>query len=274
MVVEDDSGRKVEIARAPARIVSLAPAHTETLYALGLGDRVVGADTYSDYPTAVKGKAVLNCWPKPPTEQILALKPDVIVVFTQGDDFLREMDTLRIPTVKIFPTSYQEAVEGIRTLGRVAGAPEKSEALIAEMEGRVHAIEEKVKGAKPKPVMLELDAVDPARPYVAGGAGVYGDLLRRAGARNIFEDLKAPAVQVSAEQVLSRNPEVILLGDAKAPVQPQQPELVRSRPGWDRIAAVKSGKVYKVYSERITRPGLRLAEGLEEMARLIHPDRF
>lgn len=272
--LEDDSGRTVRLEREPERIVSLAPAHTETLYALGLGDRIVAADTYSDYPAEAKHKALLNCWPKPPTEQIVGLKPDLIVVFTQGDDFLREMDALRIPTVKIFPRSYDEAVEGIRTLGRITGAGAKSAALVAEMRARVGAIEQKLQGVKPRKVMLELDAVDPARPFVAGGDGVYGDLLHRAGGENIFHDLRLPAAQVSAEQVISRNPEVILLGDTKAPVQPQQPELVRARPGWDQVAAVKQGQVYKVYSERITRPGLRLAEGLEEIARLLHPDRF
>ncbi len=274
VTVTDASRRKVQIPRLPERIVSLAPAHTETLYALGLGEKVVAADTYSDYPETVKAKATLNCWPRPPTEQIVALKPDLVVLFTQGDDFLREMDAVGIPTVKLFATSYAETLQDIRTLGRITGTTATAEEMVRTMETRLAAVEKRVAGAPPRTVMLELDAVDPARPFVAGGKGVYGDLLERAGGKNLFADLPQPAVQVSAEQVLDRNPEVILLGDTKAPVQPQQPEAVRSRPGWAQIRAVRNGEVYRVYSERITRPGLRLVEGLEEIARLLHPDRF
>ncbi|HEU4754824.1 MAG TPA: ABC transporter substrate-binding protein, partial [Armatimonadota bacterium] len=123
-------------------------------------------------------------------------------------------------------------------------------------------------------VMYEIDASDPSKPYVAGGRGVYGELLPLAGGRNIFQDSPLPAAQVSTESVVARDPQVILLGDSQVPLNPQRPDTVRRRPGWQGIAAVRSGRIYPVAAERMTRPGPRLVDGVEEVARLLHPERF
>jgi iron complex transport system substrate-binding protein len=109
---------------------------------------------------------------------------------------------------------------------------------------------------------------------VAGGGGLYGDLLARAGGENIFRDLKLAAAQANLEQIVARDPEVILLGDTRSPVQPQKPELLRRRPGWAGITAVRTGQIFAVDSDLITRPGPRLVDGLEAVAKLLHPDRF
>lgn len=270
----DDSGREVTLAAPPRRIVSLAPAHTETLYALGVGDRVIAADSYSDFPPDAKAKATLECWPQPPLERIAALKPDLVVVLTQEGDFLRAMEGARIPVLKIFPKRYEGALEGIRQLGRAVGAPEAAERIAGGMERQTAAIEGRLRGVKPVRFLYELDAVDPQRPYVAGSGGFYGELFRRAGGENVFEDLKAPSAQVSAEQVVARNPAVLLLGDTQSPQSAQTPELLLNRPGWATIEAVRRKLIYPINDQRITRPGPRLVEGLEEVARVFHPERF
>jgi iron complex transport system substrate-binding protein len=274
VAVTDDMGRRVTVPAPPRRIVSLAPAHTETLYALGLGDHLVAADTYSDTPPAAKAKAVLNCWPQPPVERIVALRPDLVLVLTEGPEFLRQMEAARIPALKLLPDRYENVPGVIELLGRVTGAEAAAQKLAESLAARSRALKERLKGVRRKRVLYELDASDPARPYVAGNGGFYGELLTVAGGENIFRDLPAPAAQVNAETIVARDPEVILLGDTATPVQPQRPADVARRPGWAAISAVKSRQVFAVSSGKITRPGPRLVEGLEEVARLLHPERF
>lgn len=274
LTITDDSGRQVTLPAPPQRILCLSPGHTETLYALGVGDRVVLTDTYSDYPAAVKPKAKLNCWPQPPVEQIVAERPDLVVLLTVDDSFLKKMDGLSIPTVKLFPETYARALEEIELLGRLTGTEPAAQKLVAEMRTREEKVRSRLQGVTPKKVLYEMSLGDAGRFYVAGRGGFYGTLLAAAGGINLFDDLEESAVQVSGEQVVARNPDVVLLGDTDTPIQPQQPGMLKQRPGWAETRAVRTGQVFPVKSERITRPGPRLVEGLEEIARLLHPERF
>jgi iron complex transport system substrate-binding protein len=274
LTVEDDLGRRVSFPTLPKRIVSLAPAHTETLYAIGAGELVVGADTYSEYPPEAKPKAKLNCWPRPPLEQIVALKPDLVVVLTQDLELVKQLDAVQIPMLKLFPKTVEKSLEEMVLLGKVAGRQAEAEKLVLDIRTRLEAVQASLKGVKPVTFMYELDALEPSKPFVAGPEGFYGDMMKLAGGKNVFSDLKGPSAQVSAEHVVARSPEVILLGDTRSPLQPQSPELVSKRPGWGTVAAVKTGRIYPVDSDFVTRPGPRLIEGLERVSRLFHPERF
>jgi iron complex transport system substrate-binding protein len=207
-------------------------------------------------------------------ERIVALKPDLVLVLTEGDDFLREMEATGIRALKLFPESYEKAVEEILLLGRVSGTSEAAQQLAASMRARARAVQERVQGAPRRRVLYEVDGADPARPYVAGGRGFYGELLTLAGGKNLFADLKSPAGQVSLEQIVARDPEVILLGGSEIATYTEQSGLFAKRPGWSGITAVRARHVYQINGERITRPGPRLADALEEVARLLHPERF
>ncbi len=273
-VVRDDLGRRVRIPAAPRRIISLSPSHTECLYALGVGDHVIATDSYSDFPPSVKAKATLTCWPRPPMERIVALKPDLVVLFTESSDIVDQLQRLGIPVLKYFPTSIDGAYRTLRSLGQAVGRQSGAQSLIAEMQQRLRDLELRLRGAKPRRVMFELDAMDPARPFVAGGAGLYGEAMERAGALNVFGDVHSPAFAVSAEQVLLKSPEVILLGDSSTPVNPQSPAKVAARPGWGPVPAVRSGWIFPVKSELLTRASPRLIDGIREIARRVHPDRF
>lgn len=270
VTLRDDSGRELTFAGPPQRIVSLSPAHTETLYALGVGDRVVATDSYSDYPPEVKPKATLECWPQVPVEPLVALRPDLVVVLTQESDFIRQMEGASVPVLKLFPKTYQGVLDGILALGRIVGAEGKAREITTSMEARTRAVEMRVKGKERPTFVYEMDVADPQRPYVAGSGGFYGELFALAGGRNVFSELQAPSGQVSAEQVIARDPAVILLGDAQVPHYPQTPELVLRRPGWESVDAVRNRRVYAVDDQQITRPGPRLVDGLEEIARLFH----
>ncbi len=270
VTVTDTLGRRVTFRSRPRRIVSLAPAHTETLFALGVGASVLAVDTYSDYPPEVRGKQRINCWPRPPLEPLVALKPDLVVVFTEDATMVHRLERAGLPVLKLFPTTYDQTLDSIATLGQAVGATERARELVDEMRSRRAQVQRQVAG-KPRPqVMLELDAMNPARPYVAGRGGLYGELLSLCGAENVFGDQLAPAAEVTSEAVLSRNPELILLGDAQSPTRPQTPELVCRRPGWNRLRAVRSGQVRTVNSLLLTRPSPRLAEGMEALADVLH----
>jgi iron complex transport system substrate-binding protein len=274
LIVTDDSGRQVAIPEPPRRIVCLSPAHTETLYALGAGELIVGADTYSDFPQEARSKARLNCWPRIPLEQVVAFKPDLVIVLTQEGEELRRLEAAGVRVVQLFPKTYEATLERMALLGRISGRETEAKELVSTLRRRTEAVTSRLQGAARTRVVYELDAMDAARPYVAGGGAIYNEVIRMAGGENLFADQKQPSVQVSSEQVIALNPDVILLGDTRSPVQPQSPARVASRPGWSRISAVKSGRVYGVVSERITRPGPRLVDGLEDVARRLHPELF
>lgn len=270
--VVDDGGRRVTLPAPPLRIVSLSPAHTETLYALGAGDKLIAADTYSDYPAEVRAKARLNCWPRIPLEQVVALKPDLVLVLTQSGEELRRLEAADIRVVQLFPKTLPDTLTRMKLIGRITGAEARAAEIVASMERRVSEVQRRVKDQPRVRVLYELDAADAARPWVAGGGAIYNEVIRLAGGENVFAAQKQPTLQVGAEQIIAADPDVILLGDMESPLLPQRPELVRKRTGWSRIAAVKNGRVFGVKSERITRPGPRFVEGLEEVAeRLAEP---
>jgi len=274
VTVTDDAGRKVTFSSAPQRIISLSPGHTETLYALGAGDRVIVTDQYSDFPAENQSKAKLNTFPKPNVEELVSLKPDLIVVLVEGDDFIQQMAGPKIPILKIFPKTFDDALKDILLLGQVTGTRPKAEQITANMRERSAAVTAKTKDAPKVSVLYELDASDATKPFVAGPAGFFGSLVPLAGGKNVFDDLGQPSGQVSSEQIVSRNPDIIILGDSNAPFNAQTPDLVRARSGWNQINAVKNGRIYPLNDALLTRPGPRLIDGLEQMAKIIHPELF
>lgn len=272
--VTDAAGRTLTFAAPPQRIVSFNPGHTETLYALGAGDRVIVTDKFSDFPAENQAKAKLTTYPKPNIEEILSLKPDLLLVLTEGDDFLRQMDDRGIPTLKLFPKTFEATLAEIELVGRVVGASERARTITADMRGRAEAVKARTKSATAVRVFYELDGSDPTKPFAAGSSGFFGDLVPLAGGVNVFGDLARPSGQVSTEQVVARDPEVIVLGDSDLPYEPQSPAMVRARPGWTQIGAVTSGRVYALSHTLLERSGPRLIDGLEALAKLLHPELF
>jgi iron complex transport system substrate-binding protein len=253
----------------------LNPGHTETVFALGASDRLVAVDSFSDYPAeAQQVQPRLETYPTVSVETIVGLKPDLVLSLVERDDVLNQIRQQGIPVLKLLPRDYDATTREIAQLGQVLGVPERGAQLAAEMQQRKQRIVDLV-GDAPKPSLFyELDASDPTRPFAAGPNGYYGQIANIAGATNIFSDLPADFGQVSAESVISRNPELIILADAYEPFNPQTPALVAARPGWDQIAAVRNGTVYAVQADIFSRASPRLADGLEALAYLVHPDRF
>jgi iron complex transport system substrate-binding protein len=274
LTVTDDDGRVVTFDRPPQRIISLSPGTTESLYALGAGDRVIVTDQYSDYPAANQPKAKLNTYPKPNAEEMVSLQPDLILVLVEGDEFIQQMNARGIKVLRIFPKTFDGTLADLDLLGKVVGNPAGATKITADMRERAAAVQAKTKNAPRIAVLYELDASDPTKPWVAGPSGFFGSLVPLAGGKNVFDDLPSPSGQVSAEQIIARNPTIIILGDTNSPYNAQTPAMVKARTGWSQIDAVKNGRISPLNDAYLSRPGPRLIDGLEQMARLIHPELF
>jgi iron complex transport system substrate-binding protein len=273
--ITDDSGTATTFASPPHRIVSLSPGLTEMTFALGHGGDIVAVDTYSDYPPEAKDiQPRLTTYPNPSVETIVALQPDLVLSLADPDESIAQMRRQGIPVLKFLPRDFDAAVSTIRALGQLYGSPDAGEAVATDMLTRRDAVVSAVAGTERPRVYEELDASEPDKPFVAGPNGFYGQLIDLAGGTNVFGDLPGDVGQIGAETIIQRDPEVIILTDADLPFNPQSPEMVAARPGWGTISAVHNGAIYAVPAEVYSTPGPRLVEGLEHLARLLHPDRF
>jgi len=275
LTITDDSGTTTTFPATPQRIVSLSPGLTEITFALHAGNRLVAVDTYSDFPPEAKSvQPRLTTFPSPSIETIVGLKPDLVLSLADRDEDIAQIRRQGIPVLKMFPKDFDAAVRTIQTLGQLYGVPDAADDIATDMDLRRDAVVGAVADAPRPRVYEELDASEPDKPFVAGPNGFYGQLIDLAGGENIFGDLPGDVGQVGAETIVERDPEVIILTDADLPFNPQSPDMVAARPGWDAVTAIQNGAIYAVPASLYSTPGPRLIDGLEHLARLLHPDRF
>jgi iron complex transport system substrate-binding protein len=276
ITITDVAGRTVTIAGMPERLISLAPSTTEILFAIGLAPKLVATDDFSDYPAEAKNlpkigglNAAYNF------EQIVALKPDLI--FAAGitaPEAITKLEELKLPVVVVGTekTSFESVFADIALVGQATGQDAQAKQVITAMKDQLAALNAKLAAAKEKPLVYwELDATDPAKPFSVGPGNFVGDMIALAGGTNVFEKVESPFPQVSAEQVVAANPDIIILSDAAYGITV---ESVLKRPGWQVITAVKQQRVAPIDDNLVSRPGPRLVEGLEATARIIHPELF
>lgn len=272
--VVDDAGRTVEIVRNPQRLISLAPSNTEILFALGLGDKVVGVTDFCDYPEEAQAIEKVGGM-EHNLEKIVALNPDLVLAIGGSPaqvEKATEMDKLGLTVLVLEPGDIEGIMTNIELVGKATGAEKQASQLAAEMWKRFDEITAKAKGAESKPkVFFELDATDPSKPYTPGPGSFIDALISLAGGSNIAASAKMQWAQFSTEEIIAQDPEVIVLGDANYGITV---EMVKERPGWSVIAAVKNGAIYPIDDILISRPGPRIIDGLEALARIIHPELF
>ena len=271
----DGLGHQVTLATPAQRIVSLGPSNTEVLFALGAGAQVVGRDDLSDYPEAAKQVTGVGAtYGNFSAESIVALKPDLVLmaeIYTPEQ--VKALTDLGLTVYWLAnPKDFDGLYVNLAIVGQLTGHAEEAAKLADALKGRVAAVAGKVKGATAKPkVFYELDATDPAKPYTTGPGTFVDMLITLAGGENVGAVLKDQYAQISSEELVKQNPDIILLGDAAYGVTV---ESVGQRAGWGSIAAVKNQRVF-VFDDNLTsRPGPRLVDGLETLAKLIHPESF
>jgi iron complex transport system substrate-binding protein len=272
VVVTDSRGQEVRLTSDVQRIVSLAPSNTEILFALGLGDKVVGVTNFCDYPEEAKAIEKVGDAMSMNVEKIISLSPDLILAIEGMPEVMAKLEEVGLPLVVLQPTDLPSIYETIELVGRAAGAEEAAQALVASMRQRVDAIGAKTSAAQSRPkVFYELDATDPAKPYTPGSGTWHDAFIELAGGINIAGTLDMAWVQFSTEEIIAQDPDLIMLGDANYGVSA---EAVAQRPGWDVISAVQEGAIYPIDDNTISRPGPRVVEGIEALARIIHPELF
>lgn len=262
---------------APARIVSTAPSITQILYALGLGDRVAAVTTFCRYPPEAARKPKIGDYLRPNLELILAARPDLVIVERTGVKPPLERGHARLRILEVDDGTLAGIFDSIERIGRAAGVPDRAATLNQRLRAELDALARE-HGAKPRPRAMIVLGRTPGRleGLVVAGRGSYLDeLIRLAGGRNIFSDTVSAYSRVPLEEVLARDPEVILdLGemDDGGVLTPGRRrailELWRTQP---RLSAVRAGRVFAESADLFVVPGPRVAEAARALARMFHP---
>jgi iron complex transport system substrate-binding protein len=254
-------------------VVSLAPANTEILFAVGAGSQVVGRDETSDYPVEVQALPTIGGYSGFNQEAIIALHPDLVLAGgINTPELVASLEQLGL-TVYFLPNpvTLEEMYTNLETVARLTGHESETDALVESLKARVAAVDEKILPISYGPtVYYELDAnvTNPANPYTAGPGSFVDLLIARAGGINIGATLQGQWATISVEQLVVANPAIIILGDA---AYGETPEKVTQRPGWETLTAIQTGQVFPFDDNLVSRPGPRLVDGLEAMAKLLHP---
>jgi iron complex transport system substrate-binding protein len=271
VTVTDSRGMDVVFAQAPQRIVSLSPAHTEIFYALGLGDLVVGTDSFSDFPLEAKDKPRVGDAFTLNLEALVALEPDL--VYTTWEGPVADVEQLDITVLYLFTASdLQGVLDNIILIGQIADREEEAQALVADMEARINAVVDKLPAVGQGPRLFY--ELDPGL-FTLGPDTFIGNILEILKVQNVAEGANSPFPQLSAEVIVEKDPEVIILGDSKEYLSSGITVAeVEARPGWSGITAVVEGQVYSFDDSLISRPGPRIVDGIEQLAELLYPELF
>jgi iron complex transport system substrate-binding protein len=270
----DDLGRTLDLKGVPQKIVSLAPSNTEILFALGLGSKVVGTDDDSNYPAAATTLPhVGSGYPSFSIETIVSLKPDMVVAFGYSlPDYVTKLESLGIPVVVLAPKDVNGVMSDITLIGKITGATAQAKTLTTSMQSTLNTVEAKIKGTSDPRVLWEFDGTDPSNPWVAGPGSFNDALITLAGGQDVGASGPTSSWQMSTEDIIKADPQIIILDDYQFGVTV---ESVEQRPGWSTITAVKNGAIYPITDSDLTdRPGPRVIDGLQILAQDIHPELF
>ncbi len=272
ITITDDLGRTVYISGIPQRIVSHVPSITETIFALGLGEKLVGVSNYCDYPEEAKLKPSVGNYFDPSIEKIVELDPDLVLTDGHSQSII-QLDSLGIKYMVLQPEDLDGILKDIELLGKVTGIEKKAEQLIKQMQQDMAYVLARVKDAPRVKVFYIIDATDPNNPWTAGPGSLIDSLITMAGGENIAAKAQGAWVQFSLEAVIAADPEIIIL-PAKHGTTFTLPEVLKEHPAWRETTAVKKDRIYIINSDLVDRSGPRIVQGLQEIARIIHPELF
>ena len=268
----DGLNREVTILKQPGRIISLAPANTEILFALGLGEKVVGITNVCNYPPQTKEKERIGDYSNPNLEKIIELEPDLILA-SHGNptELIDRLERLDYVVIVLKPESIDDVISSINMVGRVTGKMRESAGLTGKMEGRIKATLSKIGNLveNDKPRVLYVVWYKPL--WTAGSGTFIDELIQKAGGTNIAGDI-AGWPQMNLETVIEKNPQVIVVGYSED--QPELIQAVRNESTLDQTDAFENNEIHTMDTDIVSRTGPRIVDALEEMARIIHPELF
>jgi iron complex transport system substrate-binding protein len=268
---KDEVGKEVALPFPPKRIVSLAPNITEILFSLGLDEEIVGVSIHCNFPEKAKSKVQVGSYISLDFEKITSLKPDLIIATGAGNtrDMVDRLEKLGFKTYTIFPKNFDDILQSIGHIGQVVNRDTKARVIIEGMRKRKQRVVELTQGLSRPKVFIQIGDA----PMVTVGRGSFADdLIRIAGGENIAGNEKELYPRFGMEEILKRSPEVIVISsmNPKGDYQKVLHEWTR----WKTIPAVKNGRIHLVDSDLLDRPSPRIIDGLEEIARVLHPERF
>lgn len=268
--VYDETGRRIILPQKIERIVSLAPSVTELVYALGLEARLVGVTDYCDHPPAARSKPSVGQVISPSLEKIAALKPDLILATTSGNrrETVTAIERLGIPLYGLNARSVENVLLSIRTLADLLGVPQAGADLQTRLQDRLQAVSMRLQG-RARPRVLFVIWWEPLMS--AGRQTFVHDVLALAGADSVSASRSEDWPRLSREEVLREDPDYLIL--ARSPVVERRIENLRTDPVWGRLRALRENKTV-VLDEAVLRPGPRIADAVEQLARALHPEAF
>lgn len=271
MMFKDEVGREVTVPFPPRSIVSLAPNVAEILFSLGLDEEIVGVSIHSNFPERAKSKVRVGSYIRLDFEKIASLNPDLIIATGAGNtrDMVGRLEKLGFQTYVIYPKNFSDILQSIAHIGQVVNREKEARAIIDGMRKRCERVVELTRGLPRPKVLIQIGDV----PLVTVGRGSFADdLIRLAGGENIAGEEKEGYPRLGMEEILKRSPEVIVIS-SMSPTEDYQ-KVLQEWTRWKTIPAVKNGRISLIDSDLLDRPSPRIIDGLEELARVLHPERF
>lgn len=268
----DDMGREVTLNEAPQRIVSLAPSNTEILFALGMGDRVVGVTRYCNYPEEAKEREIVGGFASAELEKIIALKPDLILAKgTLQKKLVAELEARSQTVFWIYPQTVDDVLESFETIGKITGSSAAAQRLRKDVEERIEAVQERVKDIPEheRVVVYRIMGLDPVGTI--GGQSFQTDVYHLAGVKNILADTEEDYFEIDLEMLVELDPDIIVIcGEDEEEAKAR----IKSQEGWGDLTAVKADRIVVISCDLICRPSPRIGQTIEELAEKFYPERF
>jgi iron complex transport system substrate-binding protein len=262
--------------RPPQRIISLIPAVTEILFAIGAGPQVIAVSSFDEYPPEVKALQRVGALLDPDLERILSLRPDLVVAYGSQQDLLKQLTHAGIPAYNYRHAGLADVNRTIREIGDRTGRAASAEALVSRIDAHMASIRQRVSGrGRPRTLLVFGREIGALRGiYASGGIGFLHDMLEAAGGDDVLADVRRESVQATTELILARKPEVILEirpGAGGAASIQAETDVWRTL---GSVPAVRAGRIHFIVDPRMVVPGPRVAEAAELLARAIHPGAF
>lgn len=269
--VKDETGRHVRVPQPVRRIISLAPSLTETVFALGAGDKLAADTDYCDYPPEALNKPKVGGTINPSIEAIVALHPDVVLATKSINrrETVLALESLGIATYATDPRTVEEVLASVGRLGAIIGARDAGAPLVAGLKERLEALRQRIHGMAPRRVLfiVWLD------PLISVGKDTFlADALHRAGAESVIQSSK-DWPQISLEEIVRLQPEYLVFANSRVESAAKDFQSLAELPGWRNLEAVQNKRV-AIVSDAVDRPAPRIVDAIEELARQLHPEAF